>query len=142
MENYVTLLLEIGKPIFTPSLTYGILRRLLLEEKVEAVKGLSLTTDGNVLQKPKRRRCSSSCSAFAISIPHLRNNTTLFTLQWRPGSLPLWASLLRSPMKSQSPQPSPTSPPSSPTSPLRLHHLRQMAPPQPKIPVPQNPPSL
>jgi len=31
------------------SLTYGILRRLLPEEKVEAVKGLSLTTDGNGL---------------------------------------------------------------------------------------------
>ncbi|XP_027936540.1 DEAD-box ATP-dependent RNA helicase 7 [Vigna unguiculata] len=47
MENYVTLLLEIGKPIFTPSFAYGILRRFLPEEKVEAVKGLSLTADGN-----------------------------------------------------------------------------------------------
>ncbi|XP_054785826.1 DEAD-box ATP-dependent RNA helicase 7-like isoform X2 [Prosopis cineraria] len=40
MENYVTLLLEIGRPIFTPS-------RFLPEEKVEAVKGLTLTADGN-----------------------------------------------------------------------------------------------
>ncbi|ESW15329.1 hypothetical protein PHAVU_007G063700 [Phaseolus vulgaris] len=47
MENHVTLLLEIGKPIFTPSFAYGILRRFLPEEKVEAVKGLSLTADGN-----------------------------------------------------------------------------------------------
>ncbi|TKY51219.1 DEAD-box ATP-dependent RNA helicase 7 [Spatholobus suberectus] len=47
MENYVTLLLEIGTPIFTPSFAYGVLRRFLPEEKVEAVKGLSLTADGN-----------------------------------------------------------------------------------------------
>ncbi|XP_061373949.1 DEAD-box ATP-dependent RNA helicase 7-like [Gastrolobium bilobum] len=47
MENYVTLLLEIGKPIFTPSFAYGVLRRFLSEEKVEAVKGLTLTADGN-----------------------------------------------------------------------------------------------
>ncbi|XP_028756428.1 DEAD-box ATP-dependent RNA helicase 7-like [Neltuma alba] len=47
MENYVTLLLEIGRPIFTPSFAYGILRRFLPEEKVEAVKGLTLTADGN-----------------------------------------------------------------------------------------------
>ncbi|KAJ1402547.1 RNA-binding domain superfamily [Sesbania bispinosa] len=47
MENYVTLLLEIGKPIFTPSFAYGILRRFLPEEKVEAVKGLTLTADGS-----------------------------------------------------------------------------------------------
>ncbi|XP_027367878.1 DEAD-box ATP-dependent RNA helicase 7 [Abrus precatorius] len=47
MENYVTLLLEIGRPIFTPSFAYGVLRRFLPEEKVEAVKGLSLTADGN-----------------------------------------------------------------------------------------------
>ncbi|KAK7280044.1 hypothetical protein RJT34_25106 [Clitoria ternatea] len=47
MENYVTLLLEIGRPIFTPSFAYGVLRRFLPEEKVEAVKGLTLTADGN-----------------------------------------------------------------------------------------------
>ncbi|XP_057422735.1 DEAD-box ATP-dependent RNA helicase 7 [Lotus japonicus] len=47
MENYVTLLLESGRPIFTPSFAYGILRRFLPEEKVEAVQGLTLTADGN-----------------------------------------------------------------------------------------------
>lgn len=46
MENYVTLLLETGRPIFTPSFAYGVLRRFLPEEKVEAVKGLQLTADG------------------------------------------------------------------------------------------------
>ncbi|KAL2602034.1 hypothetical protein AAZV13_10G203500 [Glycine max] len=47
MENYVTLVLETGKPIYTQSYGYSILRRFLPEEKVEAVKGLSLTADGN-----------------------------------------------------------------------------------------------
>ncbi|KAG5075128.1 hypothetical protein JHK84_056359 [Glycine max] len=47
MENYVTLLLETGKPIYTQSFAYGVLRRFLPEEKVEAVKGLSITADGN-----------------------------------------------------------------------------------------------
>ncbi|RHN81932.1 putative RNA helicase [Medicago truncatula] len=47
MENYVTLLLENEKPIFTPTFAYKILRRFLPEEKVEAVKGLTITADGN-----------------------------------------------------------------------------------------------
>ncbi|KAI4351866.1 hypothetical protein L6164_006171 [Bauhinia variegata] len=47
MENHVTLLLEIGRPIYSPSFAYGVLRRFLPEEKVEAVKGLALTADGN-----------------------------------------------------------------------------------------------
>ncbi|KAF7813287.1 DEAD-box ATP-dependent RNA helicase 7 [Senna tora] len=47
MEDHVTLLLEIGKPIYTPSFAYGILRRFLTEEKVEAVVGLTITADGN-----------------------------------------------------------------------------------------------
>ncbi|KAE8665497.1 DEAD-box ATP-dependent RNA helicase 7 [Hibiscus syriacus] len=38
MENYVTLLLEAGKPIYTLS--------FLPEEKVQSVQGLTLTTDG------------------------------------------------------------------------------------------------
>ncbi|KAG6384483.1 hypothetical protein SASPL_155698 [Salvia splendens] len=38
MENYVTVLLECGKPIYTPS--------FLPEEKVESIRGLSLTADG------------------------------------------------------------------------------------------------
>ncbi|GLT84090.1 hypothetical protein SLE2022_023410 [Rubroshorea leprosula] len=47
MEDHVTLLLEAGKPIYTPSFAYGVLRRFLPEEKVESVKGLTLTADGN-----------------------------------------------------------------------------------------------
>ncbi|CAK7337127.1 unnamed protein product [Dovyalis caffra] len=47
MENHVTLLLESGKPIFTPSFAFSFLRRILPEDKVESVTGMSLTTDGN-----------------------------------------------------------------------------------------------
>ncbi|XP_043722673.1 DEAD-box ATP-dependent RNA helicase 7 [Telopea speciosissima] len=47
MENYVTVLLEAGRPIYTPSFAFGVLRRFLPEEKVEAVNGLALTADGN-----------------------------------------------------------------------------------------------
>ncbi|KAK9143650.1 hypothetical protein Syun_013050 [Stephania yunnanensis] len=47
MENYVTVLLETGKPIYSPSFVYSVLRRFLPEEKVESVKGLALTADGN-----------------------------------------------------------------------------------------------
>uniref|UniRef100_A0A9I9CLA2 DEAD-box ATP-dependent RNA helicase 7 n=1 Tax=Cucumis melo TaxID=3656 RepID=A0A9I9CLA2_CUCME len=46
MENHVTLILEPGKPIYSPSFAYSILRRFLPEEKVESVKGMSLTADG------------------------------------------------------------------------------------------------
>ncbi|XP_041002607.1 DEAD-box ATP-dependent RNA helicase 7-like [Juglans microcarpa x Juglans regia] len=46
MENYVTVLLEAGSPIYTPSFAYSVLRRFLPEEKAEAVKGLALTADG------------------------------------------------------------------------------------------------
>ncbi|KAH6770831.1 DEAD box RNA helicase [Perilla frutescens var. hirtella] len=46
MENHVTLILECGKPIFSPSFAYGALRRFLPEDKVESIKGLSLTADG------------------------------------------------------------------------------------------------
>ncbi|XP_057774461.1 LOW QUALITY PROTEIN: DEAD-box ATP-dependent RNA helicase 7-like [Salvia miltiorrhiza] len=46
LENHVTVLLECGKPIFSPSFAYGALRRFLPEEKVESIKGLSLTADG------------------------------------------------------------------------------------------------
>ncbi|KAL8240880.1 hypothetical protein R6Q59_014235 [Mikania micrantha] len=45
MENYVTLLLEAGRPVYTPSFAYGVLRRFLPEEKVEAIQGLALTAD-------------------------------------------------------------------------------------------------
>ncbi|KAB5525397.1 hypothetical protein DKX38_023146 [Salix brachista] len=64
MENHVTLLLESGKPIFSPSTSadlnttvaactivrlfaFSVLRRILPEDKVESVTGMSLTTDGN-----------------------------------------------------------------------------------------------
>ncbi|XP_022928900.1 DEAD-box ATP-dependent RNA helicase 7-like [Cucurbita moschata] len=46
MENHVTLILEAGKPIFSPSFAYSVLRRFLPEEKVESVKGMTLTADG------------------------------------------------------------------------------------------------
>ncbi|XP_074379508.1 DEAD-box ATP-dependent RNA helicase 7-like [Apium graveolens] len=46
MENFTTLLLEAGRPIYTPSVAFSILRRFLPEEKVETVKGLALTADG------------------------------------------------------------------------------------------------
>ncbi|KAD5961282.1 hypothetical protein E3N88_12755 [Mikania micrantha] len=45
MENYVTLLLEAGRPVYTPSFAYGVLRRFLPEEKVEVIQGLALTAD-------------------------------------------------------------------------------------------------
>lgn len=46
MENHVTLLLECGRPVYTPSFAYSVLRRFLSEEKVESIKGLALTADG------------------------------------------------------------------------------------------------
>ncbi|XP_038876470.1 DEAD-box ATP-dependent RNA helicase 7 [Benincasa hispida] len=46
MENHVTLILDAGKPIFSPSFAYSVLRRFLPEEKVESVKGMTLTADG------------------------------------------------------------------------------------------------
>ncbi|KAI6683799.1 hypothetical protein NL676_029712 [Syzygium grande] len=47
LENHVTLLLETGRPIYIPSYAFSVLRRFLPEEKVESVKGLTLTADGN-----------------------------------------------------------------------------------------------
>ncbi|KAJ4955019.1 hypothetical protein NE237_011802 [Protea cynaroides] len=47
MENYVTVLLEARSTIHTPSFAFGLLRRFLPEQKVEAVKGLAVTADGN-----------------------------------------------------------------------------------------------
>ncbi|XP_057481806.1 DEAD-box ATP-dependent RNA helicase 7-like isoform X3 [Actinidia eriantha] len=46
MENHVTVLLESGRPMYTLSFVYGVLRRFLPEEKVESVKGIGLTADG------------------------------------------------------------------------------------------------
>ncbi|XP_057528268.1 DEAD-box ATP-dependent RNA helicase 7 [Amaranthus tricolor] len=47
MEGHVTLLLEAGRPIYTPSFAFSILRRFLPEDKVESVKGFALTADQN-----------------------------------------------------------------------------------------------
>ncbi|KAB2596588.1 DEAD-box ATP-dependent RNA helicase 7-like [Pyrus ussuriensis x Pyrus communis] len=47
MEDHVTVLIEAGKPIYSPSFAFGVLRRFLPEEKVESVKGMALTADGN-----------------------------------------------------------------------------------------------
>ncbi|XP_022891917.1 DEAD-box ATP-dependent RNA helicase 7-like [Olea europaea var. sylvestris] len=47
MENYVTVLLGCGRPVYTPSFAYNVLRRFLSDEKVESIKGLALTADGN-----------------------------------------------------------------------------------------------
>ncbi|KAL6337377.1 hypothetical protein AAG906_036691 [Vitis piasezkii] len=47
LENHVTVLLEAGKPICTLSFAYGVLRRFLPEDKVESIKSLALTADGN-----------------------------------------------------------------------------------------------
>ncbi|CAA2962995.1 DEAD-box ATP-dependent RNA helicase 7 [Olea europaea subsp. europaea] len=47
MENYITVLLGCGRPIYTPSFAYSVLRRFLSDEKVESIKGLALTADGN-----------------------------------------------------------------------------------------------
>ncbi|KAL8095961.1 DEAD-box ATP-dependent RNA helicase 7-like [Apium graveolens] len=46
MENFSTVLLEAGRPIYTPSVAFSILRQFLPEQKVETVKGLALTADG------------------------------------------------------------------------------------------------
>ncbi|KAL0304160.1 UNVERIFIED_CONTAM: DEAD-box ATP-dependent RNA helicase 7 [Sesamum radiatum] len=46
MENYVTVLLQCGRPMYTLSFAYGVLRRFLPEENVESIKGLALTADG------------------------------------------------------------------------------------------------
>ncbi|KAJ8552750.1 hypothetical protein K7X08_020143 [Anisodus acutangulus] len=46
MENCVTLLLECGRPIFSPSFAYNVLRGFVPEDKVESIKGIALTGDG------------------------------------------------------------------------------------------------
>lgn len=47
MEGYVTLHLEAGRPIYTPSFAFNVLRRFLPEEKVESVQGVAITADQN-----------------------------------------------------------------------------------------------
>ncbi|CAN8264689.1 unnamed protein product [Cochlearia groenlandica] len=46
MENCVTLILESGKPMYTPTFAFNILRRYIPEDKVNTIDGLTLTADG------------------------------------------------------------------------------------------------
>ncbi|ESQ31709.1 hypothetical protein EUTSA_v10003756mg [Eutrema salsugineum] len=46
MENSVTLLLEAGRPMYSPSAAFTTLRRFLPEDKVNSIEGLTLTADG------------------------------------------------------------------------------------------------
>lgn len=46
LENHVTVLLEAGRSIYSPTYAYSVLRRFLPEEKVESIKGFALTADG------------------------------------------------------------------------------------------------
>ncbi|KAJ8752766.1 hypothetical protein K2173_008501 [Erythroxylum novogranatense] len=46
MDNHVTLLFESGRPIFAPSFVFNVLRSFLPENKVESIKGLTITADG------------------------------------------------------------------------------------------------
>ncbi|KAL2920556.1 DEAD-box ATP-dependent RNA helicase 7 [Bienertia sinuspersici] len=47
MEGHVTLLLQAGSKIYTPSFAFSLLRRFLPEEKTESVKGFAITADQN-----------------------------------------------------------------------------------------------
>ncbi|CAA7035095.1 unnamed protein product [Microthlaspi erraticum] len=46
MENHVTLLFEAGRPMYSASAVFGALRRILPEDKVNTVEGMTLTADG------------------------------------------------------------------------------------------------
>jgi ATP-dependent RNA helicase DDX21 len=46
MDNHVTVLLEAGKPIYSVSFVFGVLKRFLPEDKLSSVKGMQLTADG------------------------------------------------------------------------------------------------
>ncbi|CAN6466466.1 unnamed protein product [Victoria cruziana] len=54
-DDYVTMLLQAGRSMYTHTYAYGILRRFLPEEKVAGFRGLSLTADGQgaVFDVPK-----------------------------------------------------------------------------------------
>ncbi|KAL9237254.1 hypothetical protein vseg_011827 [Gypsophila vaccaria] len=47
MEGYVTVLLESGKPMYSPTFVCTILRRFLPENNVESIKGIAITADQN-----------------------------------------------------------------------------------------------
>lgn len=46
LENCVTLHIQSGRPVYSPSFVYNVLRRFLPEETAESIKGLTLTADG------------------------------------------------------------------------------------------------
>uniref|UniRef100_A0A1J3I4D4 RNA helicase n=1 Tax=Noccaea caerulescens TaxID=107243 RepID=A0A1J3I4D4_NOCCA len=46
MENHVTLVLEAGRPMYSASAVFAALRRILPEDKVNTIEGLTLTADG------------------------------------------------------------------------------------------------
>ncbi|VFQ99616.1 unnamed protein product [Cuscuta campestris] len=49
MENYVTLRLVSGGPVYSPSFVYSSLKRFLPEAMVESIKGVALTVDGGAV---------------------------------------------------------------------------------------------
>ncbi|CAH9121658.1 unnamed protein product [Cuscuta epithymum] len=49
MENYVTLHLVSGGPVYSPSFVYSSLKRFLPEVIVESIKGLTLTVEGGAV---------------------------------------------------------------------------------------------
>jgi len=46
MENYVTLLLEAGRPMISQSLAFSTMKRFVPQDKLDGVQGLALTADG------------------------------------------------------------------------------------------------
>ncbi|CAN1180555.1 DEAD-box ATP-dependent RNA helicase 7 [Linum perenne] len=46
LENHVTLFLDAGKPFYSHSFAYAVLKRFLPEEKAESIKGISLCAGG------------------------------------------------------------------------------------------------
>ncbi|KAL4188099.1 hypothetical protein AMTRI_Chr09g42400 [Amborella trichopoda] len=45
-DNFTTVHLQTGRVMYTPSFAFSVLRRFMPEEKLSAIKGLSLTADG------------------------------------------------------------------------------------------------
>ncbi|KAG2284383.1 hypothetical protein Bca52824_055603 [Brassica carinata] len=49
MENHVTLHLEAGRPIYSATNAFGVLRRVLPDDKVNLIEGMTLTVDGGAV---------------------------------------------------------------------------------------------
>ncbi|KAJ4887752.1 DEAD-box ATP-dependent RNA helicase 7 [Raphanus sativus] len=49
MENHVTLHLEAGRPIYTPTNAFNMLRRVLPDDKVNLIEGMTMTLDGGAV---------------------------------------------------------------------------------------------